>query len=150
MADSLNTAILSRRTAMMAAASALALPASAVADAPVGDFDAAVYVEDMDAAGEHSYVYNTNGKVAMYCCWLPEHPMVGGDPSGRKWEAFMTELHRRDRVFQLRPGENERTARPRIHAELRRRIEGPLLADDVTGTSEYADCNARRLAEGRP
>jgi len=123
MADSRNTPILSRRTcfglaaALLAPSGVLASAAEAPASSLADDFDAAAYIDRLDACGLHSLVIYRSGRRSMYGYWSPE--IVGADPDGTKFEAFIAELHRRGRAFHALPEEPAYAAEKRIRAALK-------------------------------
>lgn len=156
---------LSSATSAVAAAS-IPVTASmpALATAPTGQeewdqfqaamlnaFDPALYVDQMIAGGSDCFVIYRGDERVMYKYWLIQFDQ------GQNCDNFLAELKRRNWAYQMLPGEKFYQAEKRVrylrerekigvYAHLFPALDGPLLADDVTGTTAFADWERQRLA----
>ena len=135
---------LTRRT-MLAGLGASLVPvpaAMASAAAPtVKTFDPGAIIDHADAMGLYSLIITKDGEHIQYGLWFPGNCEY--DPDSARRDAYIAEMHRRDRVYPAQPGETANEADRRISAMLKYEREGPLLADDVTGTTAFADWETR-------
>lgn len=152
-------------TVAFAAASIPATASSpALASAPTGQeewkqfdaamlnaFDPALYVERMISDKLDCFAIYRGDVRMSYRCWLSQFDQ------GKNCENFLAELKRRGWAYQMLPGEKFYQAEKRVrylrerekigvYSHVESALDGPLLADDVTGTTAFADWERQRTA----
>ena len=121
--------LISRRSALgmtVGSVSAFAFARTAGA-ASLSGFNPADHIAECDAWGAHSFVLYRNGKRVMYCHW---HLSNSDDPNGVKFDAFIDELHRQQRAFDLLDGESVDDAHYRVHSLLKHANAGKSASVD--------------------
>ena len=117
-------------------------------------FNPVAYVNYVSVTNDCFAIYRGEKRM-MYKCWLSQFDQRNN------CDRFLAELERRGWSYQMLPGENYWEAERRVEA-LRKRerigvyamaskaeMEGPLRADDVTGTTAFADWQRRRENSSR-